>query len=1109
MNQQRMLIPILLLAGAIASLRAEETAPPKTLAELKYAAAELEAAGKLAEASPLREKILEQVRKELGEESVETAEACSALANNLRVQNNLKAAEVPARKALEIRLKKLGEKDLSTIASYGQLVDILNHARKYAEAEAPARKLLALRSEVLGDEHLETAVSRVMLGGTLFFLKKNDEAAPLFQRAFEIQLKEYGPDHAITKETAANFANNLNASLERAYAAAQKKYPTDNITAQYVTFEHILEVMKECFPESRYPDGHRRMARVMSQLGDLRSSQGRRAEARAWYEKALTIQNKLLGKEFPSGHQEWALTHTRLSRILHTHGEYEEAGKHAQKALAMYRHLYNAQEFPKGHPDLAAALVDAAFMKGGGVEGRQLYEEALEMQKKYYPEGHRDTVASLMNLGNVLIALGDGSGAAARLTEALEMSRKIEKEPTYEQAAILQYIGRLHKKLRNEEESERYLTEAVDAFLELYPKKLYPLGHDHLATARKELAIALYDFGKGLEAATQIDLSEQMQFALAAAHMPDVSEAEALNFAVLHLSTPDLLMSAWLSSGRPDGELYEHLWRRRGLIHRVSSLRQQTALQSSSPQIKQLVARYQEARQKLAQAAFAPAALTAAQRDAAAEQLAALTKTKEGLERELASSLPELRRLGAESSPPAHRELAARLPKNAVFIDLIQFIYYPPGKPQQVLRDTPLNKLTAATLCYAAFIIASGGGVTWVDLGPAEPIDKLVKRWRQEIVSDAAGERTTAAELGKLLWSPLAAKVPPGVSTVFIGPDGSLSAVPWCALPGKNPGSILLEELAIATVPHGQFLLAQLSADKAEPLAATTGRVLSVGDVDFRLATSSPASASSRSKSNGLWSQLPGTKQELSDLAAIGGERVTVVRGKEATSQQVLAELPKARFAHLATHGFFADPELQSILQVDAKAFEARGGQVPIRSSAAARSPLLLSGLVFAGVEADAKNLAARPDAGILTAEAIAGLPLANLQLAVLSACETGLGDVSGGEGVFGLQRAFHQAGTKNVVASLWKVSDEPTAALMRLFYRNLWEQNMPPLEALRQAQLSLYRHPEQVTALASATRGPNFNKVVKLVEGGAVEPAAPRSSPRRWAAFVLSGSGQ
>src|SRR2546423_11624490 len=85
---------------------------------------------------------------------------------------------------------------------------------------------------------------------------------------------------------------------------------------------------------------------------------------------------------------------------------------------------------------------------------------------------------------------------------------------------------------------------------------------------------------------------------------------------------------------------------------------------------------------------------------------------------------------------------------------------------------------------------------------------------------------------------------------------------------------------------------------------------------------------------------------------------------------------------------------------------------------------------------------------------------LSGLELAVLSACETGLGDVAGGEGTFGLQRAFHLAGTPNVVASLWKVPDESTAALMALFYRNLWENKRSPLESLRQAQLEIYQQP-------------------------------------------------
>src|SRR5262249_57730828 len=99
--------------------------------------------------------------------------------------------------------------------------------------------------------------------------------------------------------------------------------------------------------------------------------------------------------------------------------------------------------------------------------------------------------------------------------------------------------------------------------------------------------------------------------------------------------------------------------------------------------------------------------------------------------------------------------------------------------------------------------------------------------------------------------------------------------------------------------------------------------------------------------------------------------------------------------------------------------------------------------------------------AGIMTAEEVGGLDLKGCELAVLSACETGLGRVAGGEGVLGLQRAFHQAGCRTVVASLWRVDDAATMALMTRFYANLWDKGLAPLEALRQAQLSVLDDPD------------------------------------------------
>jgi CHAT domain-containing protein len=117
------------------------------------------------------------------------------------------------------------------------------------------------------------------------------------------------------------------------------------------------------------------------------------------------------------------------------------------------------------------------------------------------------------------------------------------------------------------------------------------------------------------------------------------------------------------------------------------------------------------------------------------------------------------------------------------------------------------------------------------------------------------------------------------------------------------------------------------------------------------------------------------------------------------------------------------------------------------------------------------------------------------------------LGEVGGGEGVYGLQRAFHIAGCRNVIASLWQVDDDATCALMGLFYHQLWVKKQPPLEALRQAQLYVYRHPEQIAALAK--RSIDFTETDLPRETTKPAPKGKRAPTSQWAAFVLSGLGQ
>ena len=165
------------------------------------------------------------------------------------------------------------------------------------------------------------------------------------------------------------------------------------------------------------------------------------------------------------------------------------------------------------------------------------------------------------------------------------------------------------------------------------------------------------------------------------------------------------------------------------------------------------------------------------------------------------------------------------------------------------------------------------------------------------------------------------------------------------------------------------------------------------------------------------------------------------------------------QYLHLATHGYFAPPEIGIGLAPDSREISLRPFEGILPSQAAGFYPSLLSGFVFAGAGTSPRNAftgAIDFSMGLVTAEETSALELSGCHLAVLSACETGLGRVAGGEGVLGLQRAFHQAGVRMVVSSLWRIEDEATRRFMVKFYTGLWKENLPPIAALRQAQLSV-----------------------------------------------------
>ena len=246
------------------------------------------------------------------------------------------------------------------------------------------------------------------------------------------------------------------------------------------------------------------------------------------------------------------------------------------------------------------------------------------------------------------------------------------------------------------------------------------------------------------------------------------------------------------------------------------------------------------------------------------------------------------------------------------------------------------------------------------------------------------------------------------------------------------------------------------------------------------------------------WSDLPGTLQELDAVTRLAATRDVVrLQGAEAGTARLLQELPRARWAHIATHGFFADPSVRSVLTPDPRLFASMGTRADRRRPAQPAGPLRASCSPGPTGRKARTTALAHDDRGILTAEAIAGLPLQDLELVVLSACETGLGTGSAAARASSASSAFHLAGAHNVVASLWKVDDQATAALMALFYDRLWRQNKPPIEALREAQLMLYRHPELVGPARQGPRHARLRQAGPASRAGRRQRGAGAEGPR------------
>jgi CHAT domain-containing protein/Tfp pilus assembly protein PilF len=920
---------------------------------------------------------------------------------------------------------------------------------------------------------------------------KYEAAKESFLQALAIKRKYFEDDHPIVA-TSYTFLSAL-------YLKTGNPVRAEEYSRRFVA------AMRVMFPTAKFPMGADALEKALNNHGAILDDLGEYAQAEELLSEALEMRRRLHPKNRDLG---LAVTLANLASVLFRRGEFAAAERYARESLDVTKGLIATPETPQQVARAYGNLAETLRVQGKFEEAEKLHRASVEIFRKQFPQGHPSLAWAVRNLSTVLLDRGKNQEALGGFREALAMAEAAFVKQSDGHPQVLQLLrdmGVANAASGHPDKAGAYHRQALEMARTLYPTRTFPNGHPGLSYSLSSLGEWMLGQGNWQDAAPLFREALTIEQNLTARLASLLSEAEALNL----LSSRPANLSGLLASTAEqpfDPRDYRFIWQSKASLQRVLERRRLLLLASEDPDARQLAIDLNEARLELARRLLAPAT------DANVAPIEKLTARKEHLEKLLARKFDLSAHEDREESP---EDLQAALPPGHAFVD---FLCYLGQDRQSAARE---NATARFVPYYVAFILTPDRPVVRVELGPAEPIHSAVATWRQAItVTPAADakqsllasqvEREAAMTAGRLIWSKVRAQLPERLKAVYLAPDLGLTHVPFVALPGGDPKRVLLEEHAIAVVPHGPYLANRLRGQTASPSTRKGGKVLLVGDVAYDLppagnqsknALVSRATAAVGDKQL-QWRKLAFTAQELhrvSGLAIAGLGVDPVARCKdEASVAQILSDLPGTRFAHFATHGFFADPSFRSALQVDERLFASHGRDL---GTPGLRSPLVLSGLVLAG--ANRQNVG--NDRGILTAEGIIGLRLEGMELATLSACSTGLGDVAFGEGVFGLTRAFHVAGARNVIASLWDVNDEATAALMGLFYENLWldKDKLPPLEALRQAQLYIYRNPGQIRELAERRGG--FVKV-RL-------PPAPREDPRTrtelWAAFVLSGLGQ
>jgi CHAT domain-containing protein/Tfp pilus assembly protein PilF len=842
----------------------------------------------------------------------------------------------------------------------------------------------------------------------------------LFQRALDLLEKALGPEHVDVATSLSNLATVYR--FKGDYAKAEPLYQRAlNVYEKTVGTQHLSVVP------------------ALWNLANLYRDIGNYDKAEVLYKRELAIREKAQGEQHP----QVASSLNSLANLYYYKGDYTQAEQLFRRALTIFEKTLGPE-----HPNVTVYLNNLANLyraQGEYAKSESLLQRALNIQEKRLGAEHPFVAASLHSIASLYYDKGDIAKAEPLLRRALNIREKILGPEHPDVAASLNNLASLYGSKGELIQAEPMYQRA----LEVWEKALGP-NHSFVASLHSNRAMSYRARGEAKQAIVSQTRSNEISELNLSHNLISGSERQKLAYLALFSKETNSTLSLHSQSAPDNPQALDlaltTLLRRKGrgldaMTDTIATLRRHAI-----PQDQELFDQLVEARSQLA--ALTLRETGAAKPDSYQTRLKPIEEKVEKLEAELSARSAAFR---AESQPVTPAAVQAALPAGGA---LVEFAVYTPIEPKNDEGKPPR---------YLAYALASQGAPRWVDLGEAAPIDRAIDAWRKALRDPGRNDvRRLARTVDEKVMRPVRALLGE-TRRVLIAPDGLLNLIPFSALVDEG-NRYLVERYAISYLTSGRDLLRLPHArqSKTAPMvvanpafgkAATIAR--QTGQNDGGLQAGNQGDRARLDTTRVFFQPLPGTEDEAIALKAILPEATVLMRERATEAEIKRASAPS--ILHIATHGFFlADQEAPPV--------ETRGvvGEDLRLSRWAAKveNPLLRSGLVLAGANQGKSG----DDDGILTALEAAGLDLWGTKLVVLSACDTGVGEVKNGEGVYGLRRALALAGSESQVMSLWPVPDEATKDLMIPYYKAL-KQRQGRGEGLRQVQLQMLksknrRHP-------------------------------------------------